>query len=99
MRQGMRPRGRIQTAGCGRWGVTSSKHALGVSTHLQATCKYCRRRARLTPTTRKVYSYRTRLAADMMCEALNNQNVPDAQYVEMKKHSEPREYDEKEDWF
>lgn len=66
-----RPAGKKQREGCGKWSVKASKHRLGMTSHLQANCPHCGRRARLNRATRKVYTYETRDAALTHCKALN----------------------------
>lgn len=66
-----RPLGRAQKEGCGLWSVKATKHRLGANAHLQANCPACKRRARLNPFTRRVYSYSSREAATAHCRALN----------------------------
>lgn len=66
-----RPAGKKQREGCSMWSVKASKHRLGVTSHLQANCPHCGRRARLNRATRKVYTYQSREAAEAHCFALN----------------------------
>ena len=72
VRTEMRPFGRPQREGCGLWSVKASKYPLGHK-HLLSDCD-CGRRSRLNPTTRKVYAYESREAAEQHCEALNRES-------------------------
>ena len=52
---GMKPSGKEQTPPCGEWNITTSKHNLGNSKHLQGFCSKCTRRSRLNPNTRLIH--------------------------------------------
>ena len=60
VREGMRPLGRPETRPCKKWNITSSKHQLGQSKYLQATCKKCGRKSRLNPNTRTIHECPTK---------------------------------------
>jgi hypothetical protein len=75
-----RPNGRKQVAGCGWWSVYASRH----DQHhggLMATCRRgCLgnggrgpRKVRLNLSSRRFYTFETREAAEVFCQAMNNQ--------------------------
>ena len=75
-----RPNGRKQVAGCGHWSVYASKH--GRDHHgLMATCRRgCvgnggmgPRKVRLNQKSRAFYTFESREAAEVFCQAMNNQ--------------------------
>ena len=77
-----RPNGRGQVAGCGKWQIKSSKWTAEEAPHgLMVSCKHgCLgnggkgpRKARLTASTRKFYHFQAKEAAEVFCNALNEQ--------------------------
>lgn len=80
-----KPNGRKMVEGCKKWQIKSSKweNPLDAPEGLMASCKHgCKgnggkgpRKVRLTPTTRKFYTYESKEAAEQFCAALNEQEA------------------------